>query len=276
MKKSSRKTLLAMAPLVLALGLGTACGRSGPESSAVKVTNGIAVNESTFPSTVLLVMETPQGEAICTGTFVNDSQVVTAGHCVEGQNAVRPQIYYATERGGRMQAVAQAVSYKRNPLYSHAEGVGPNDVAVITFPAHTAPAITALAPAAPRVGDEFTIVGYGNSANFINATGVLDGEGAGVKRAGTNTLSSVDDGMLGFAGLTGKEAAPVDGEKAGEYVSSGEGDSGGPLFVNGKLAGVTSGGGLRKTADGLDVSVSFYVDLNSPGSLKFLATALKK
>lgn len=274
MIKTSKKALVYLAPAILALGL-TACGQSPVSDSAVKVTNGIAIQDKVYPSTILLVSVTAEGEAICTGTFVNDSQVVTAGHCVQGLSETSPQIFYATETNGNMQALAQAVSFSRNPDYSFADGVNEFDVSVINFPANTAPAFSPIADATPNVGDQFVIVGYGNNANFISA-GTLDGQGAGVKRAGTNFISANDNGMLSFAGLTGTETTPVDGVAAGQYVSSGAGDSGGPLFVNDKLAGVTSGGGLSHTQEGTDVAISRYVDLNSASSRAFLAKAIKR
>lgn len=274
MSKSSKKALVYLAPAILALGL-TACGTSTANDSAVKVTNGIAIKDTVFPSTILLVSVSAEGEAICTGTFVNDTQVITAGHCVEGLSTTSPQIYFATEKNGTLQAVAQAVSYARNPKYSHALGVSPYDVSVINFPSHTAPAVSPLAETTPNVGDKFVIVGYGNNEDFM-ANGTLEGQGAGVKRAGTNFISANDGGMLSFAGLTGMETAPVQGEKAGELVASGSGDSGGPLFVNGKLAGITSGGGLGQNPKGMDVAISFYVDLNSSISREFLSTVLKQ
>ncbi len=275
MRSTGSKGLLHLAVILLALGFGASCGRSTKPVSAVKVTNGIAIQESKFPSTVLLVIMGQEGEAICTGTFVNDSQVITAGHCVEGLDTAKPAIYFARERSGSLESVAQAVSFVRNPRYSHALGVSPYDLSLITFPAHTAPAISPLAAATPAVGTSFTIVGYGNNENFLT-DGTLDGQGAGVKRTGTNVVEANSGGMLSFGGLTGSEGASRDGEKAGEYVGSGAGDSGGPLFVNGKLAGVTSGGGLRTNRDGLEITVSFYVDINSSTSKKFLATALKQ
>ena len=65
------------------------CG-SAAQNSETKVTNGREITESTYPSVVLLVMELAEGQAICTGTFVNDSQVISAGHCVEGLDPADP------------------------------------------------------------------------------------------------------------------------------------------------------------------------------------------
>ncbi|RZA25922.1 MAG: trypsin-like serine protease [Proteobacteria bacterium] len=274
-KKLSSQSASFIAPVLFLFTLSTACGTSNPSSSDVKVTNGVAISENVFPSAVLLMLETPEGQGLCTGTFVNDSQVVTAGHCVEGLSAKNPSVFYSTKINGELTPLAQAVSFKRNPRYSIELGVNPNDVAVINFPAGTAPATTPIASQTPRVGTEFTIVGYGNNANYNNASGLLEGSGAGVKRQGRNTLEAIDNNMLSFVGLTGKETKSTYAK--GELVASGEGDSGGPMFVAGKLVGVTSGGGLVKADDGVtDIAISFYVDLNNAVNKAFLATVINE
>ena len=233
--------------------------------SDVKVTNGREVAESDFPSVVLLYM--PDITSICTGTFVNNAQVVTAGHCVEGLDSENPNMVIVREVDGKLTAVAKAIRYQRNPNYNIDLGVNPNDLSVVTFPANTAPATTRVTTVTPRAGDAFTIVGFGNNENFINESGELDGSGAGVKRAGSNRVSSVSGGFISFTGVPGAGQA-----RAGQQVSSGAGDSGGPLFINGRLAGVTSGGGLRQTSSG-PVAQSFYVDLTSSASRAFLSRA---
>ncbi len=260
------------------LGQGTAitavlvgCG-SGAENptSDVKVTNGREVRESEYAATVLLVMETPEGQGICTGTFVNDSQLITAGHCVEGLDFADPAMYYVTQSGSSYKAIAKARSIRKNPSYSIDLGVSPYDVSVVDFAPNTAPATVAIASTSPRSGDTFTIVGYGNNENFLSG-GELSGSGAGVKRAGSNRISSVSGGFINFVGVPGRRS----GTSAGQLVSSGSGDSGGPLYVNGRLAGITSGGGLRPARDGSYAAVSFYVDLNNSSQRSFLQGALK-
>ena len=101
----------------------------------------------------------------------------------------------------------------------------------------------------------------------VAADGRFEGSGSGTKRYGTNKVSKKDRGFISFYGL----AAEEEGVTSGELVASGSGDSGGPMFVDGQLVGVTSGGGLVRTADGGVVSVSHYVDLNSTESLNFLS-----
>ena len=72
--------------------------------------------------------------------------------------------------------------------------------------------------------------------------------------------------MIIFAGLT--ERLQITRRVTGQLV--GQGDSGGPLFIRGRLAGITSGGGVYSTEDGSMMSLSKYVDLNSTMSRRFL------
>ncbi len=274
MKKTAQRMMLKLVGSALVATSLLGCGAISDSASESKVTNGREIDEATYPSVVLLVMNLPEGQAICTGTFVNDSQVITAGHCVEGLTAAAPEMYVVSKKiengAEKFYAVAKAISYKRNPKYNISLGVSPYDMSVVTFPANSAPATSRFATSAPRSGDSLTIVGYGNNVNSFDANGQLTGEGAGAKRFGSNTVGSVTGGFINFDGI-----AEADGRTAGTLVSSGSGDSGGPLFVNGKLAGITSGGGLRSSADGSYYATSKYVDVNSSISRSFLATALK-
>ena len=273
--KNLLKTILPSS-LGLALVLSSACGQQESQTaSEIKVTNGISASESAFPSTVLLVSVSEAGEGICTGTFVNDSQVVTAGHCVEGMRRENPNLFYVT-LGADNEAIdsVRARSYRRNPNYSMEVngGVNPSDLAIVNFPRRTAPAISRIATISPEVGTDITIVGYGNNRNFVTADDQLSGSGAGEKRYGVNQLAEIEEGFLTFYGLPEAQA----GYASGEVVGAGAGDSGGPMFVGNEIVGVTSGGGLAETVDGLQVAVSHYVDLNSFESRAFLRRHLRR
>ncbi|WP_141733680.1 trypsin-like serine protease [Oligoflexus tunisiensis] len=268
MKKSVAYKILGTGLLASAL---IGCGGSA-QKSETKVTNGRAIAESSYPSVVLLVMQTDEGQGICTGTFVNDSQIVSAGHCVDGLDSEDPAIYLVTINAeGQYVATAKAVSFAQHPNYSIRLGVSPYDVSVINFEDDTAPAVSSLATRAPSAGDALTIVGYGNNVNEFDRWGNLTGSGAGTKRVGTNEVGSVSGGFINFLGLP-----EADGETdEGTLVSSGSGDSGGPLFVSGKLAGITSGGGLRSDGRGGYVATSKYVDINSRYVKSFFESELK-
>lgn len=71
---------------------------------------------------------------------------------------------------------------------------------------------------------------------------------------------SISGGFIQFTGVDSTTTAD------GTDSSSASGDSGGPLFINGKVAGVTSGGFGRTR--------SLYIDLWSAESQAFLSKNL--
>jgi len=277
MNHNTQKNWLKFAA-VAGLVLNTfACGTAdrAATDSAVKVTNGREIAETDYPSVVYIASQVQGGIASCTATFVNDSQVVSAAHCVEGTSASSPSLYLVkltyVDGEAQLSAVAKAQRWVRPANYNFDDGVNKLDASVITFPENSAPAVSALAAVPTKAGDSLTIVGYGNNRNFIDASGQFTGSGAGKKRVGTNQVGAVIDGMIQFIGTpsAGSDFEP------GSLVLSGSGDSGGPLFVNGRLAGVTSGGGVGSTGDGQEVYISQYVDLKSADSQALLRKALK-
>lgn len=252
------------------------CGSAKPITSDVKVTNGVEIAETDYPSVVFIAAQTREGLANCTATFVNDSQAISAGHCVEGTSERSPALYLVEQTmvNGRpqMRPLAKAQRWFRDAGYDINVGVSPLDLAVITFPANSAPATSDIALMDPQIDDELTIVGYGNNRNFIDASGQLSGSGAGKKRIGTNVVGNVsEDGLIQFIGVP-ESLADVG---AGNYALSGSGDSGGPLFIKGRLVGVTSGGGVGETEEGQQFYISDYVNLRSESSQALLKKALK-
>ena len=256
---------------LLTLSFMTACGQDDEGVSSLKVTNGLEIDNSDYPSVVLLLLN---GRSICTGTFINDSQLLTAAHCMEGLNGSRPdiQIVEPIKTGDgqvRYRNRARAQSFVRNDAYSIRDqnGVNSHDLAIVNFPSYSAPGIRQLASFAPELNQQITIVGYGNSRNYLDEYGRQTGEGAGVKRVGENYVAKRGEGLITFIG----KSEGGDASEAGQWTASGSGDSGGPLFIRGQLAGITSGGGISQGDSGEFVSVSKYVDLNSEESQAFLA-----
>ncbi len=258
-----------------------ACGQidDAQQTSETKVTNGLKATGE-FPSVILLQFSTGSfGSSICTGTFVNDAQVVTAAHCVydilKAGKPASAMTFTRTLANGRSQRVA-ATSLKYHPSYTVVPGkLSNHDLAVVTFPRDSAPATTELYPNTPSVGQKFTIVGFGVNDYKYDASGQQTGTGSGVKRKGQNEIYQVDNGMIRFYGVP----TASDAERAlGQDSASGSGDSGGPLLIDGALAAVTSGGGLAQAQDEagntLTVKVSNYVDLNEPSNHDFLLATL--
>jgi secreted trypsin-like serine protease len=137
------------------------------------------------------------------------------------------------------------------------------DIAVVTL-AQDAPAEVpryALYGATNEVGHTAVFVGYGNTGHGST------GENASIddlptRRAGLNRIDDVRDDLPGVeflasdfdSGLAANNSLALIGFESdlgfgADEVMSALGDSGGPLFINGAIAGVTSFGGRLPAAD---------------------------
>ncbi|MFW7379793.1 MAG: trypsin-like serine protease [Oligoflexus sp.] len=265
--------------ILTASAFTSGCGsqKLGQNPSQLQITNGFEIQDDEFPAVVLLLTEGATGTRICTGTFVNDHQVVTAAHCVAGLTNRMPALYYAqtvSDNDGISYMVrSQARRYVIHPLYeaSAQPEIHPHDVAIVDFPISTAPAAANLSPQSPKFDSIVTIVGFGDEQSYLDKNGVQSGEGAGVKRFGTNKVQSLENGMMSFAGLPEKD----EHLGIGQWAASGSGDSGGPLFYDGKLAGITSGGQLVQGTHGEWIAYSHYVDVTQAVNYAFLQENLR-
>lgn len=195
--------------------------RGGCLRSGLHVVNGIITTQ--LPEVVQLSVA--DGTALCTGTFVSSSTLITAAHCLgtnpDGNmkyNNIRPlQVFHHGATG------------------ESASTTGSNDQAIILFPEGTAPAQGRLANRAPRIGDAIVIAGYGQ-VDFVNNS-APDGQ----KRFGSNTISDITDGN---ALIHYQSPVQINGLQPGQLAMSGRGDSGGPLFLDGGIIATTSNGGV--------------------------------
>jgi len=246
--------------LVLALGgLTAACGSSPQVGSKIKITNGTEIPNEEFPSVVLLY-DAAAG-SICTGTFVTETIVLTAAHCsmggkVDAAGNVDLTMYIieiSDQENKSAEIIGTSTKVLRNPQWDRNGGnVNRYDLGLVYFEPGVARAVSPIATSPARSGDNFTIVGFGLSSN--------DQSTAGVKRMGVNRIDSISGGFVQFTGKSGT----TNGD--GTDSSAGSGDSGGPLFINGALAGVTSGGGWG----GFSRTRSLYVDVHSNTSKDYL------
>lgn len=259
------------------LSLLSACG--GPPSSTghPAIVNGRPVSEDTWPSVVFL-MDKARG-SVCTGTFVHPRQILTAAHCTVGGGLsgpgghVRAEMHWVrfdpeTRQLQETVAVTHQVVRAVSADDDWATGnpfprptVNPADIALLTFAEAIAPAVSGISPAAPRSGDELTLVGYGLGQNLDRSNGSTCCR----KREGRNNLDRNSGGYLRFAGALDTDLAD------GSSASNAPGDSGGPAFANGMVAGVASGG--RRSLFGSTYR-NTYVDLNSRSSRRFLGQHL--
>ncbi len=227
--------LAALAALVAFAG---GCRTSGTVKSAgefEKLVNGKIIEEDEYPAVFWI--------GHCTGTFVSDNAFLTARHCVDPVNS---------DGEGAIVTLKRRINVKALKVIATPEvrSFDASDLAVAIFPDNTAPAIASMYRKKPKTGDRAVMVGYGQS---------FDGDDAGTKRKGTSTITAVDDGVIESTRTSRQRDSGID-------VSVGPGDSGGPIFINGAIAGVTSWM--------MEYSASGHVDLSSAASLATMKLAV--
>ena len=212
----------------------------GANQAEVFVTDGVEIPTSEFPFAIRLDLT----DALCTGTFVSSTTLITAAHCIHGRSQ-------ASFRG------TPATKLIHNRRYFDENLV--DDIAVVLFPTGTAPAQASLLGRSPRVGEGVTVVGYGHS--FYRTPSANSGSGAGTRRKGQNTVAATSRGLVSLT------AHPQRNDRA----ICGSGDSGGPLIVENQLSAVTSA-----RTDAVYPASCLYVDLQSPNSQEFLRRAVQE
>jgi hypothetical protein len=200
---------------------------AGPTAIVPNIYNGTPTAD--FPAVVGLAITNRGGTAgICTGTLIAPSAVLTAAHCL-AFDPVRVVAVVFPGQSTRADYVASV--FLPHPRFSLAR-LAVADIAVVLLasPVAGVPPVP-LVGRSPRPGTTGEIVGFGE-----------DGSGSvGVKRVGTVRLRRcprVVRAGNGTVRLT-KSLCWRPGDGLSDTCS---GDSGGPLLVNGAVAGVTSGG----------------------------------
>lgn len=141
-------------PILVFAYLQSACS-DAPSVSYSSVTSG--KDETEFPYVVKFLID---GKGVCTGSFVSDSLLLTAAHCVDtakviswnGIEVARSQFFIHPEWPIDGEEFRKA----RNPKY---------DTALVRFPdkSYSEEDYAVLLKKSPNKGDELMIVGFGNN-----------------------------------------------------------------------------------------------------------------
>ncbi len=187
----------------------TSCGKE-EQNSDVKIDSGRFIT-STSENKVSGVVSIGG----CTATTVSDNTVITAGHCVS--------------EGGQVCVAASASSPRvcSNKVYTPTEWkrqAWESDIAVAIFPDGTFKYFFEVAKEDVQKGQSIVMVGF--SKYSISA----QDQGKGSKRWGRNIVGSFQPGNV-IITTYGSSA---------DKVAVNPGDSGGPMFHECKLVGVTS------------------------------------
>lgn len=188
-------------------------------SPAQAIKGGAAASREIAAQTVMIV--STRG-AVCTGTVIARDLVLTAAHCVQ------PKADYAIalrEHGTiRLDKIARIVLHpKFDPHQFETRRPSP-DMAILKvsepLPSRYRAAKLSAAAAFPKHGETFTLAGFGFAKDG-------DAHSAGTLRSITlPNIGSTGDSMIRVSAGHGRSAGACTG------------DSGGPAFHNGELAGV--------------------------------------
>jgi V8-like Glu-specific endopeptidase len=161
----------------------------------------------------------------CSATLIRKNAVLTAAHCVDPKEG--GYVEFGTSNGGWTKYYFVKSNIRIHPKYAV---VVLNKNVVGVTPA-------ALRTTAPTVGQSIKIVGFGYTSD-------AGGNAVGNRYVGYNKISEVASIYFGYAG----------------NANICSGDSGGPTFISGKVAGVHSSGygsGYCSTT-GFDMRVDKY------------------
>ena len=223
-------------------------------------------------------IRTTAGRFICTGSLLADGQtVLTAGHCVSHLPGTVTSMSVNFYPNGPTAVNIAATSWNANPLYS-GQVIDENDVGVIHLSREADPNISRYGLAATSgENNNFEFVGYGQKGSFGQGVSINAGFSLANRKQGANLfditagdarwqgfwddpnaatahvlLTDFDNGTTGYNSNDGMcwigqyfallNTTECNSGLGVNEADTGGGDSGGPGFVNGLIASVTSFG----------------------------------
>jgi hypothetical protein len=214
------------------------------------------------------------GSFLCTGSLLADGKtVLTAAHCLTGDigTVTKIQMVFYPPSGG---VILDGASWTANPNYSGSV-IDENDIGVIHLTAEAPADISRYDIATTSAeNDPFRFVGFGQRGSFGQGVSLGAGFALGNRKAGENLfdihlgdprwdgfwndpnastanvlLADFDNGLQANDGMCwiGQFIPDLGTSECNlglgvNEADTGGGDSGGPRFVNGKIASITSFG----------------------------------
>jgi len=255
--RSLGRGLLAFAATVLAgLALGVPTAASAPDAGARPLIVG--GHDATQPYSFMASMQTTQGEHNCGASLIDKQWLVTAAHCVEGQQPSGFQYRINTPDRTNGGEIGTPDKFVVNPKYDP-QNTGDYDIALV----HLAKPVQAepikISGTSPKPGTDVREIGWGLTC--------------GTRGCGEppQKLQELDTKTVDGAQCTSQES-PFDDQRElcmdnhGGQASACYGDSGGPAVVkegNGfALVGATSRGQTANCPDkpGIYTNVVAHTD----------------
>jgi len=225
-------------PALLGLVLSSTSALAGTQSTNIIGGSTVSTTNPDGASVVAIVIQLSGGQAICTGSLLADDILVTAAHCVTGEDgktvtAKQLTLVFGNDIRSSKRILVKATGVQRHPGYDPERGgKDQNDIAVIRFggglpKGYLKATLLSSSSTIPK-GASAVLIGYG--VNTMSG----GGSGEGVLREVT---VQVADGK--FA----KTEILLDQRN---HKGACHGDSGGPAYARSKgkllLWGVTNRG----------------------------------
>lgn len=215
------------------------CGSMGLQP---KVLNGANCGTPERSSVILLNVATSSGTAVCSGTLITPTKILTAAHCLPGGTR---RVLAGLWRGDGTVVGVPASRWAVHPQYQRSTNALLNDAAVIVLqqalPNPTMPLLVSQ-PSSP--GQPIYVAGWG-APGFDLAVGFA-------------TLTTVNETSIGYT-------------YSGELSNTCSGDSGGPAYrtVGGQpaLIGITSSGTVVDCGKG---DGSLFTNAQGPSVINFI------
>ena len=229
----------------------SACNGSSSDSNDSSVCSTLKIaggSECPDPPNQIVVVDVPGG--YCSGTFITNTQVLTAAHCFAGgTSGVRVLNQYFSYAATKVQV---------NPAFNPAVPSDQNDVAIVTIGSRAPVSPVPLRLSAPtQAGDSVVTYGYGldqNDDTFIDR--IENGEAA---------LKATSLDVLGVSDFAVQSISDGSGDTC-------QGDSGGSLLINGNngkpgVVALVRAGPLPCQAEG---GASDNTNIQAPSVLSFI------
>jgi secreted trypsin-like serine protease len=222
-------------------------------TSASAIVGGSDAAEGEFPSVAQIRFGGPL-ELGCTGTLIDRTHVLTAGHCGSVTGGSATPVYLASPVfwpsatinmwiGSNLDRQGEQIPVTEVRISPQYLGLGmANDLTILTLKTKSTMTPTRVAGPSQRSlwepGDVGTIVGWGATMGSGGTPGVLQKAQVPIT---TDDYCADAYGEYGPTGGFDRETMLCAGYPGGG-IDTCQGDSGGPLFAGGRLVGVTSWG----------------------------------
>ncbi len=219
---------------------GAGCG--GSSSAAQRnILNGSTDDQCRFSSVIPIEIQTANGDsALCSGTVISTTAVLTAGHCVKDPELGTIRSIVVVGPNGAV-AVRDARVHPGFKLTSESAGV---DIAVLILSRPlSGVSPVKLSQGIPSAGTTATAVGFGEDGRGSDGRG-----GIGTRLVGSMRIDKYVPYSTPLP--SGERRSGITTSAADQRGNEAcQGDSGGPLFAGGEQVAVLSGGEYRSGDD---------------------------